>query len=148
MFPYKQCVIQPFTSLLYTYLEEDSFEESGASGIDMRVDSRQTCSLVSQLGLRVAGDFPTANGKLIPEVSAAWECNFDIDNRDITASLTSLPTESFTVPGQQVGRNSAVLRAGISYIGNGGVTTSLKYSADVGGDHNDQALSGQISIPL
>jgi outer membrane autotransporter protein len=148
MFPHKQWVFQPFTSLLYTYLEEDSFGESGADGMDMKVDSHQTSSLISQLGLRVAGDIPTANGKLIPEVSAAWEYNFDIDNRDITASLTSSPTEPFTVPGQEIDRNSAVLRAGITYIGKGGITTSLKYSADLGGDHSSQALSGQISIPF
>jgi outer membrane autotransporter protein len=148
MFPYKQWVFQPFTSFLYTYLEENSFAESGADGMNMKVDSRETSALLSQLGLRVAGDFRTANGRLIPEVSAAWEYNFDIDNRDITASLTSSPTEPFTVPGQEIDRNSAVLRAGISYIGKGGITTSLKYIADLGGDHNDQALTGQISIPF
>ncbi|HTS18806.1 MAG TPA: autotransporter outer membrane beta-barrel domain-containing protein, partial [Verrucomicrobiae bacterium] len=148
VFPYKQWAFQPFGSLLYTYLAENSFEESGADGLDMKVDSRETSSLISELGLRVAGDVRMANGSLIPEVSAAWEYDFGIDDRNITASLTSEPNEPFTVAGQGLARNSAVLRAGISYIGKGGVTTSLKYSADLGSDHDSQALSGQVSIPF
>ena len=147
-FPYQKWELQPFTSLLYTYLSENSYEESGAGSLDMKVNNRQTSSLVSELGLRVAGAFPTANGRFIPEVSAAWQYDFDIDDRAITASLAGTPTAAFTVPGQGLERNSAILRGGISYVENGGVTFSWKYSADLGGDHTAQAVSGQISIPF
>ncbi|MEA3357850.1 MAG: autotransporter domain-containing protein [Thermodesulfobacteriota bacterium] len=89
----------PFSSLQYIYLDEESFKESGAGSINLKVDDRQTEFLASELGLRIAREFKTDNGNLIPEISAAWSHDFDVGDRAITASFTSSPDALFTIEG-------------------------------------------------
>ena len=86
-FDIKKWLIGPFASLQYIYLDEESFREKGAGSVSLMVDGRQTDSLVSELGVRLARVFKTKCGSLIPEVSAAWLHDFDIDGRVITSSF-------------------------------------------------------------
>jgi outer membrane autotransporter protein len=134
----------PFASLQYIYLDEEGFEESGAGSINLEVDDRQTQSLVSELGLRVARVFKTDNGSLIPEISAAWNHDFDIDDRDITASFVSSPGASFTIEGQDIKSNGATFGAGITFIHKSGFTTSLKYNGEFREDYRAHGVIGEI----
>ena len=143
-FHVKKWTIGPFASLQYIYLDEESFVESGAGGVSLRVDDRQTDSLVSELGLRLARVFPTASSSLIPEVSLAWKYDFDIDDRNITASFAGSPGADFTIEGQDVDDHGATFGAGLTFIHKSGFSTSLEYNAEFREDYSAHGIIGQI----
>ncbi len=114
----------------YTYLDEDGFQESGAGGLNLIVDDRQTDSLLSELGLRIARIIQTKSFNLIPELSLAWSYDYDIDDRLIKASFAGAPGNSFSIAGQDVKKNGAIIGVGITLTPDNSFTFSLMYSGE------------------
>jgi uncharacterized protein YhjY with autotransporter beta-barrel domain len=140
----KEWKLQPFGSLQYIYLDEEGFQETGAGSLNLRVNDRQTESLVSQLGLRVARIFKGDSGRLIPELSAAWLHDFDIDDRPIIASFAGSPSATFTIEGQDIQKNGARLGAGITFIHKSGITTSLEYIGEFCRDYSAHGVIADL----
>jgi len=136
--------VSPFASLQYIYLDEDTSVESGAGAVSLLVDGRTTDSLVSELGFRLGRVFQTATGSLVPEVSLAWKYDFDIDDRDITASFSGSPGAAFTIAGQDVDDHAAVFGAGVTFIHKSGFSTSLEYNGELRGDYSAHGIAGII----
>ena len=145
-FDIKRWLIGPFGTLQYTYLDEESFREKGAGGVSLRIDDRQTDSLVSELGIRLARVFKTKCRSLIPEVSAAWLHDFDIDDRVITSSFAGSPGASFSMKGQDVERNGASLGAGITFVYKSGLSTSLKYRGEFREKYKSNGVMGELRL--
>jgi uncharacterized protein YhjY with autotransporter beta-barrel domain len=143
-FNIKKWLIGPFASLQYIYLDEESFKEKGAGGVSLQIDSRQTNSLVSELGVRLARVFKTKYGSLIPEVSAAWLHDFDIDDRVITSSFAGSPGTSFSIKGQDVEKNGATLGTGITFIHKSGLSTSFKYIGEFREKYKSNGVMGEL----
>jgi outer membrane autotransporter protein len=137
-------LVQPLAALRYIYLAEDSFRESGAGGVNLIVGDQSTESLESELGFRLARMFQTGIGTLIPEVRAAWNYNFDIDDRVITSAFEGASDTSFAIAGQDVKRHGATIGAGINLIQKNGLATSLKYNAELREDYSSHNLLGEI----
>jgi uncharacterized protein with beta-barrel porin domain len=143
-FDINKWLIGPFASLQYIYLDEERFREKGAGSVSLNIDDRQTDSLVSELGVRLARVFKTKCGSLIPELSAAWLHDFDIDDRVIKSSFAGSPGASFSMKGQDVERNGAVLGAGITFIHKSGLSTSLKYKGEFREKYKSNAIMGEL----
>jgi outer membrane autotransporter protein len=143
-FDIKKWLIGPFASLQYIYLDEESFSEKGANSLSLRMNDRQTDSLISELGLRLARVFNVKYGSLIPELSAAWLHDFNIDDRVITSSFAGSPGASFSIKGQDVERNGAILGAGISFIHKSGLSTSLKYKGEFREKYKSNTIMGEL----
>jgi uncharacterized protein with beta-barrel porin domain len=143
-FDIKKWLIGPFASFQYVYLDEESFNEKGAGSVSLRVDDRQTDSLVSELGIRLARDFKSTHGSFIPEVSAAWLHDFDIDDRVITSSFAGSPGASFSIKGQDVEKNGATLGAGITFVHESGISTSLKYMGEFREKYKSNGVMGEL----
>ena len=143
-FDLKDWALGPFASLRYVYLDEESFREKGADSLNLSVASRKTGSLVSELGLRVARSFRTKYGNLIPEVSAAWSYDFDIDNRLITTSFAGSPGAEFSIKGQPVERNGAVVGAGLTFIHGSGFSSSIRYSGEFREKYESHGVIGEL----
>ncbi|MEA5115557.1 MAG: autotransporter outer membrane beta-barrel domain-containing protein [Geobacteraceae bacterium] len=122
--------IIPFVAIRYAHLDEEGFSESGAGSLDLTLDRRRTDSLVSELGVRAARAYKLNSGSLIPEFSAAFSYDFDIDDRVITSSFAGSPGAAFSIKGQQVEKYGAVVNAGLTFIHDSGVSTSIKYSGE------------------
>jgi outer membrane autotransporter protein len=135
---------EPFASLQYSSLDEDSFDETGAGAVSLNVDARRTQYLASDLGVRFRRALERSNGFLIPELSIAWNHDFDIDGRFVTASFAGSPNATFSVPGQEIERDGARLGAGVSYVNKKGLTSSLRYGAEVRDDYTAHTLIGEI----
>jgi len=144
IFDIKKWLVGPFGTLQYIYLNEDSFREKGADSLNFRVSARRTDSLVSELGIRLARVFKTKYGSLIPEVSAAWLHDFDIDDRVITSSFDGSPGASFSIKGQDVERNGATLGAGITFVHKSGLSTSLKYIGEFREKYKSNGVMGEL----
>lgn len=140
----KSWALEPFASLQYTYLDEDSFEESGAGSVDLSVADRQTQALVSELGLRLAHVWKQANFTLIPELSVAWRHDFDIDDRDLVSSFAGSPGVTFTLPGQDVAKDGLVTGAGVTLILNRGISTAVRYIGELRDNYSAHAILGEL----
>jgi outer membrane lipase/esterase len=143
-FPVRDWRWGPFGSLQYTYLEEDGFQETGAGSLNLMVGNRSTDNLISRLGLRVGRVFRTKSVDLVPELSLAWLYDFDIDDEVISSSIAGAPGIWFSVPGQPVDRNGAVIGASITLISGSGFRASLRYSGEFRDSYMGHALMGEL----
>jgi outer membrane autotransporter protein len=140
----QEWMFQPLASLGYVYLDEEAFDEEGAGGENLTVDSRQTSDLILEVGLRVSRAFKVDGGSVVPELKAAWLHDFDIDHRRITASFDGFPGAAFTVAGRDIERDGALVGAGITYPIKSGITVALHYEGEFWGDYDSQAVYGQL----
>lgn len=143
-FAMESWLLQPLASLRYIYLTEDDFRESGAGGVNLIVGNRSTESLESELGLRLARVMPTGIGTFIPEVRAAWNYDFGLDDRVITAAFEGSPNIPFAIAGQDVKHHGATVGAGVTLVQKNGFSTSLKYDAELREDYSSHGLFGEI----
>jgi outer membrane autotransporter protein len=137
-------VLQPYAHLQYMSLDEQGYTETGMEGVSLKVQGRKTESLVSELGARFERVIPTSSGILLPGVSAAWSHDFGIDDRTITSSFTAAPGTSFSVQGQEMESDGAVLGVGVTYLGKTGVSASIKYSGEFREDYTAQGIYGEF----
>ena len=138
----KPWTLQPFAALRYTFLDEDGYAESGAEGVNLRVKERKTDSLVSNLGLRFACPFEKDHWLCIPEVTVAWDHDFDLDDRRITAAFEGAPTTTFVTDGRDIDRDGLVLGAGLTVIRKNNLSLSLTYTGELRRHYTAHALAG------
>jgi len=136
--------LQPFASLHYLNLDEDGFTEREAGSANLIIDDRQTESLVSEFGLRVARLYEVNCGTLIPEVSVAWNYDFDIDDRTITTAFEGAPNNSFSIEGQGAENNGLTIGTGITLMNKRGLTTSVKYNGEFREGYRAHGVIGEL----
>jgi uncharacterized protein with beta-barrel porin domain len=74
----------------------------------------------------------------------AWNYDFDIDDRDVTASFAGSPGASFTIEGQDVEAHGVTVGAGLTFIKKGGLTVALHYNAEFRDDYKAHGVIGEI----
>src|SRR5262249_48048339 len=92
--------IQPLASIGYTHIEQDSFQESGASSLNLDVDSQTVDS--AQTGVRArVHRLIQAEGKLWfhPELTASWQHELGDRERELDARIGGTPGAVYTVRG-------------------------------------------------
>ena len=143
-FNFSNWSLGPIASLRYVYLNEAAFTERGADSLNLIVERRKTKSLVSELGLRAAYVFKTGYGNLIPELSGSLVYDFGIDDRVITTSFAGSPNMSFSIAGQDVERIGAVVDAGLTFMTQSGISTSLKYNGEFRNQYQSHGVMGEL----
>ncbi len=136
-------VVEPYVSVLFTQSYEEGFQESG-DGLSLRIHDDRTRSLVSDAGLRIARSYEAPFGHLIPEAGVAWACDFRLDDRRVNASLAGVEGSEFSMPGEQTGRHGARFETGLSWLGEGGFSASLKYTGEFRSGADDQGVFGYL----
>jgi outer membrane autotransporter protein len=67
----------PITSLQYTYLGVNSFNESGAQSLDLAAQGWNTSSLLYSLGAQAAYTWKaTRNLTIVPQINLSWQHEF------------------------------------------------------------------------
>jgi len=136
--------LQPFAALRYTLLDEQGYTESGAEGVNLRVKGRKTDALISNLGLRFACHFEKDDWLCIPEATVAWDHDFDLDDRRITAAFDGSPTTTFVTEGRDIDRDGLVLGAGLTLIRKNNLSLSVKYTGELRSHYKAHGLTGGI----
>ncbi|NOQ45968.1 MAG: autotransporter domain-containing protein [Desulfobulbaceae bacterium] len=75
----------PVLSLNYIYSDTDGYEESGAGGLDLAVDSYFVKSLTTSFGGRISYTSSQSYGVLIPYITAVWRHEFEDDPTSINS---------------------------------------------------------------
>jgi outer membrane autotransporter protein len=120
----------PTLSLQYGYHTEDDFTESGAGAMNLSIDSMNSYSLLSKAGFRLNKEFIINNVPVLPEISAQWGHEFGDTESQTSSRFAGTTTGIFTVPGQDAGRDSAILGVGLSVYLTDDVTASLSYETE------------------
>ena len=128
----------------YTFLDEESFDESGADGVNLRVEERKTDALISDLGLRFAYPFQRGTWLCIPEATVAWNHDFDLDDRRIVAAFDGSPTTTFVIDGRDIDSDGIVLGVGLTVIRKNNVSLSVSYTGELRSHYEAHALTGGV----
>jgi outer membrane autotransporter protein len=96
----------------YAFMHEDSFTESGADSMTLDVDSRNSYSLQSHIGLNLSRKLTFETGELIPEFRIGWVHEFFPDAKNFNARFHDIPY-SFEAPGRDMAKNSGLVGASL-----------------------------------
>jgi outer membrane autotransporter protein len=143
-YPLGAWAVGPVGGLQYVYLAEQGFQETGADSLNLTVASRDTHSLVSELGVRVSGMVSTPAGTLVPDLSLLWRYDFDVDDRMLTTTYAGAPGAAFSIAGQPTSRNGLVVRPGLTFVHPAGVSTTLRYTGQFQNDFQSHAVLGEV----
>jgi outer membrane autotransporter protein len=135
--------LEPFATVQYTRLNEKGFSET-SSGAPLNVEARSTNGLVSTVGARLSRSITDGNGaSWIPQASLAWLHDYS-KQQVINASYVDAPDSSFSIDGQAIQRNGALLGFGISYRTKGGMTSSLQYNGEFRDQFRSHGFAGEF----
>jgi len=99
----------------YVNVDTDGFTERGGSRYDLRVKGGSGESFYSNLGVRESLEHTTGTGRLVTgEARLVWQHEFLDDHQTVEAAFAAIPNTAFQARGTKFGRDSAVVRLGIS----------------------------------
>jgi outer membrane autotransporter protein len=136
--------VEPFVSLRYSRLHIAGFRETGAGDLDLVVDRRSVDTLASLAGLRFAHTLNFRAGRLIPEVSAAWQHDFRLNDHPISASFRGAAQERFRISARDDSGSALKLGGALTFIGNQNFSAAAGVNAVVRNDKTE--ASGLLQL--
>ncbi|HEX7078827.1 MAG TPA: hypothetical protein VF363_10415 [Candidatus Eisenbacteria bacterium] len=133
--------LEPFATVRYLHLSEKGFTETGAGSANLIVEPRSADWLGSDVGMRLSTRWVGDRSAFLPEILLGWTHDYGIDGRAIAASFEGDPSMSFTLDGQDVKRDGAILGAGLTYYTTGGWKASVRYDRGQRGDYRSNGFS-------
>jgi len=146
MYPAGGWSLGPYAALHYARIHEDSFLETGAGGVDLRMNARDTDYLSTDLGFRALHSLNWGEDTIVTELNAAWNHDFDIDSRVMNGSFAGAPGTSFALDGRDVERNGALFGVGLSYVDQNGISAALRYHGELRQGYQANTFLGELRI--
>jgi outer membrane autotransporter protein len=139
--------IGPTATFQYTDVRIDSFTEDGSLA-SLHFPDQNEDSIRSTLGFGTAYDWKTACGVIVRnEVRAAWQHEYGDRAYPIDSQFASGAGGLFTVHGPTLGRDSALVSAGVAVQWNARVSTYVYYDGVLGRDNYDSHnVSGGLRV--
>ncbi len=136
----------PQVSLQLKHVDIDGFTESGSS-VPLQIQSQSDNSLESRLGAHVGCRVNVGKVLIAPELSLSWQ-HQHLDNcRWINSRFANGAGNIFSVYGPVLGRDSAVIGAGVWVQWTPLIGTYLNYTAETGGaGYSAQIVSAGVSV--
>ena len=137
-------LIGTWSSLQYTDINIDGFTETGSLA-PLHIEDQDDHSLRSTTGLRFAYDFKAGRTIVRPEVRAAYQHEYGDRAYPIDASFASGAGDVFTVHGPAVGRDSALVDAGVAVQLSNRCSIYAYYDGVLGrSNYENHAVSGGV----
>jgi len=123
--------LTPLASLQYTYLDMDSYTETGAGGASLRVNPESMSTVDAGAGAEMSYAMPLSDGgTLKPTVRAKYIYRMGDRGMGTTSQFVGGGT-AFNTSGVESDRSSVNLGAGLLLTTVGGTDLSLNYDADI-----------------
>jgi fibronectin-binding autotransporter adhesin len=136
--------VGPIASLGYTTVGLDAFQEHGAVGA-LRFGSQSQDSLKSAAGLKAAYSRKIGRVVITPEIRAQWEHEYLDSQSTIDAGFAA--GNSFTVHGPPIGRDGALIDAGVSAALTSNLTIFAYYTGELGREnYSVHSVNGGMSV--
>lgn len=143
-------MLSPFGAIEASFINRDSYTESGAGVLNNDVESETTKYLSSVIGMEVSGDFTnnTNEYRFIPSARIGWAHQFLDDSATTKASFSQAPAIVFETQGPERSRDS--MRLGLdlefSQSDNDSVVGFARYDGDITSDA--QAHSVRLGVAV
>jgi outer membrane autotransporter protein len=133
-FNIRQFTITPVARVHYVKADVDSYEESGASPVNLKVDSQDATSLTTNLGSSLGYAFSTPYGVIEPSIRAEYVHEFENDDDGAKIQYASDPTgaSAFNVVIEEPNRNYGIIGAAVTGTLAGGWSTFADFETVVG----------------
>jgi outer membrane autotransporter protein len=122
--------IGPVANFQYTYVDFDSFTESGSLA-PLKFNNQNADSIRTSIGLKTSYDWKVGSVVVRPEIRAAWQHEFGDTEYSIVSSFANGAGNSFTVNGPQIGRDSLLIGAGAAVLLNDRVSIYAYYDGEL-----------------
>jgi uncharacterized protein with beta-barrel porin domain len=138
--------IEPMAAFDYTWLQRESFVESGADDIALAVDKATWHSLLGSVGFRVHKSIALQQDealRMVPELSARYAHQFGDRDRPLDARIVGADpgTGSFQVVGASASSYGAILGLGWSVIRDDNLAFFVRYDLNWNRDLLGHALA-------
>lgn len=135
--------VTPLASLMYSYLHQNAYTESGGNGAALAVGSTHATSVKSELGVKFERAYSSSYGSIVPDLKLAWRHEYDNTRVLSTASFAGDPTgeTSFTSLGARAVSDTAVVSAGVTLMRASNLSITARYEAEIGSGYLSQAGS-------
>ncbi len=120
----------PIASFQYTNVQLDGFTETGGFA-PLSVIRKNADSMRSAIGVRASYDIKVRHAIIRPEARVSWQHEFGDTSYSLTSSFATLGGNPFTVAGPETGRDSMLIRAGVSVQWNDRFSTSAYYDGEL-----------------
>ncbi|NPU85509.1 MAG: autotransporter outer membrane beta-barrel domain-containing protein [Syntrophaceae bacterium] len=128
----------------YVHQYRSSFSETGAGSLNLRVDSVQNRTFRSHFGMDVSKRFIVGEAAVLtPLLQAGWAYDYPLDNRSLTAGLSSQP-DDFIVYGDDRPASFLTAGAGIALSAGENVSLVSYYGLEYRRDMTNQRLSLEL----
>jgi outer membrane autotransporter protein len=132
----------PYGWVHYAHLDEESFTESGAGGVSLRMGSRDSDSLSSLLGVRLSR--PSDDGLFVPELEAGWRRSFRLDDRELGGAFAGTSGPGFAIDGRDTEGSSARVSGALHWIDRERLSLTTRLGGELGPGY--QELFGALQL--
>ena len=145
--PVGSAAFEPFGGLAYVWLHLDGFAERGGLAALQSAGENEGIGY-STLGLRGAALYaPDAKAKIIPHFSLAWQ--HALSQVTPSANVAFVATaQGFDVFGAPVGRDAALVEAGLDLRLDRDIDFEVSYTGRLGSGTDDNAVKGRLTWRL
>jgi outer membrane autotransporter protein len=137
--------LAPLASLQYTYLDLDSYTETGGDSA-LSFDDQTHESVRGSLGARLTKRLIESTGDFRADVQVRgrWVHEFGDERASVDTTFASDPTVVFTVKDEEISRDSAVLGAGLSAELNRQTRAYVDYDTRLNSDETVHVFSASL----
>ncbi len=137
--------VTPLASFRWTRLDTEGFTESGAGAANLSVEERSSDSLRYGAGIKVAKNFVMSDGlNVLPELRGRWTHEAGNNDQTISASFAGGTGGTFPVRGLDIGRDKAVVGAGVSVFYEDEISIAIDYDAELNSELTAHAVTGEV----
>jgi len=145
--PWDIFLLEPSASLSQSHLQQDSFTESGAPGLDLSVADQSVNSLVSALSVHLSHQFVRKSSHPFTlGIRMAWQHELSDINSVVSADFAEASGNPFTVQGTPRARNAAALGLDGHMVLYKNLQAFADYSATLSSGQNAQGIVGGLSL--
>ncbi|WP_322881564.1 autotransporter domain-containing protein [Pandoraea sputorum] len=129
-----RAVFTPLASITYSYLNQNSYTETGGNGTALSVGSAGSSSVRSALGAKIAMPFETSSGTWTPELGLRWVHEYNRTRQTTGASFAADPTgqTGFTTVGATPVSDLAEMSLGVTLMRANNLSASVRYDLQIG----------------
>jgi outer membrane autotransporter protein len=143
-FDFDRWYLEPYGSLFYFDISEESFEEAGADNLNQILSKKSSNAMIGEIGTKFVRLQATSNGMIDWHASVAYNHDFGIDDMQIDYAYLGDPDAFFTIPDRNITSGSSVFGAGIAYI-RGRSTFGLEYRGQYNSQYNSQIIGVRLA---
>ncbi len=137
----------PLAGLQALRLQTDGYTETGAGAMNLSVAADTVTSLRSSLGAALAYPMAFQDGTTLrPELRARWSHEFGDTDTVVDASFASAGGGAFQVSSGDLGRDAALLGAGLEAQLGPQLTLGAAYDVQLQEGYSAQAVTGRVRV--